>query len=482
LKFVDNCFSGEERESGFAYYHPRRSWSRGLFSFSCALGVAYPIITGLLHWYANGTWWVTSIPIMLKSIYLYQKLILTALLVTAFFPWSFLRLRRDAIENFFFLTVVETLARATILYIYINLTWLKSFSGLTLSEQGGVFETGVIYLLDSPKLILAILVAYAMLAVRWPFYTVATAFISAPLFCDLYFFGQPTAISSITYLVIVVFLTIAVIRAFKDWELKVPEWYFFPAFLASSAMIYVGMNSTFIQGIPHPGSTYWYDSGQRGILLYLVIYPGLNIIFDFLSIGATIFFLKMSIKKSLFYSLWDFLVGLALSFGLIATFTAYIFFLTPSNFTMISLPSLYHQIHIENPEFTWYFAIFFLSTLVPTLLHFLLFLVALVLSVSKGIFYRLANLFASEPMGVAFAWWALTGWVVGVFTLLVAGLHSLTQISPLIVSVFVWASTSIAMAIGAVDADTLHFGAYAGLRLDFIDKTVRYVPITDRPP
>ena len=119
-----------------------------------------------------------------------------------------------------------------------------------------------------------------------------------------------------------------------------------------------------------------FDDGDRTAIIFLGVLPLLNALSDFVSLGASRYYLRAAEsartvgRRTL---LWVYDAGAALgSMGMFAV--SAIFFLTfavPGDGPLIDLPAFFAAVR-DNPEDYWWLAFMLLSTLIPSLVHLII--------------------------------------------------------------------------------------------------------------
>ena len=119
------------------------------------------------------------------------------------------------------------------------------------------------------------------------------------------------------------------------------------------------------------------NGGPRGFILFIGVLPLLNGLTDFLSLGATRYFLRAAeTARTAFHRarLWLYDAGAALGALLLFALTsiAFITFAVPGDGRPLTdLPALFDDIR-ASPDDYWWLAFMLLSTLIPSLIHLII--------------------------------------------------------------------------------------------------------------
>ena len=117
-------------------------------------------------------------------------------------------------------------------------------------------------------------------------------------------------------------------------------------------------------------------SFEQSLVLFLFIFPVLNGVSDFASIGLTRFCLRRGLNgRAIVWGIVDVVGGLVIFALLGMSIIAYVHYVQTPNGPLITLETLFDGLHSAPREYVW-IMVMFGSTLLPTLLHFILILIA----------------------------------------------------------------------------------------------------------
>ena len=117
-------------------------------------------------------------------------------------------------------------------------------------------------------------------------------------------------------------------------------------------------------------------SFEQSLVLFLFIFPVLNGVSDFASIGLTRFCLRQGLNgRAIVWGIVDVVGGLVIFALLGMSIIAYVHYVQTPNGPLITLETLFDGLHSAPREYVW-IMVMFGSTLLPTLLHFILILIA----------------------------------------------------------------------------------------------------------
>ncbi len=120
-----------------------------------------------------------------------------------------------------------------------------------------------------------------------------------------------------------------------------------------------------------------YTEAEASLILFVSVLPLLNGLTDFASLGATRYFLRQGLAGNMVVSgIKDLCAGLVIFFGLGFAIIAYIHWVRPQNdVPLIALDAMFDGLRNRPGDYWWLFLMMF-STLLPTVLHFVLWLFA----------------------------------------------------------------------------------------------------------
>ncbi|NBQ26784.1 MAG: hypothetical protein EBU18_02205 [Rhodobacteraceae bacterium] len=117
-------------------------------------------------------------------------------------------------------------------------------------------------------------------------------------------------------------------------------------------------------------------SSEQSVVLFFVILPVLNGESDFASIGLTRFCLRQGLNgRAIVWGIVDVVGGFVIFAILGVSIIAYVHYVQTPNGPLITLETLFDGLHSTPREYIWVMVMFG-STLLPTLLHFILILIA----------------------------------------------------------------------------------------------------------
>ena len=117
-------------------------------------------------------------------------------------------------------------------------------------------------------------------------------------------------------------------------------------------------------------------SSEQSVVLFFVILPVLNGVSDFASIGLTRFCLRQGLNgRAIVWGIVDVVGGFVIFAILGVSIIAYVHYVQTPIGPLITLETLFDGLHSTPREYIWVMVMFG-STLLPTLLHFILILIA----------------------------------------------------------------------------------------------------------
>jgi hypothetical protein len=294
--------------------------------------------------------------------------------------------------------------------MFLTVIWIpigEHSTGLSMSAQGGSFETGEIFMTGNSERVLLVCLAVMFLSFRNPVYALLAAniFALAGAFLD---FSSSVSMGATT-----LFLALLYTK-WDDWVMVVPVE------KKKNSLVLLLVSICFIMSVAlylSLGGALAENSKlntaeSRAIFIYLFLYPILNIPADFLSIGATVYLLRKSLSVTKLMIFLDLLLAMILFAMLILSFVCFVHFVRGGDATLVSLPSIIRQVIYFDYQFVWYLGLFAFSTLLPSVFHLLVVVSSVLVTWPKFLASSVSKALIGEPIYVVTGWAVLSAWVI----------------------------------------------------------------------
>lgn len=322
LDWLDARLSGREIEAGWG--QNRRAWSFGLINIVMILAVAYPIASFVVQWIAGGAL-ALGHTVILPAGTGWQRMYVAVWLGVPFL-FSGIAIAKS-----------ETQWRLPLFIAAIGFL----FGGLFLSIQFGI----------SPKVAGAFAVAGAVVS---PFaVTIAGAGAGAGAF--------PFAIAGAVAVAVAIAVVIAV-----DYLNRRTQYH--PVISIMYLVFLLAVAAITLRTLPLITEDRWPDVSY--LMLFFGVFPSINALADFASIGLTRYLLRKGLTGlTWLQSLIDLLGGLVIFGCLGAGLITYVHFVrTVDGRALLDLPGMFAGLEQNKGDY-WWLAFMLISTLIPTALH-----------------------------------------------------------------------------------------------------------------